>query len=156
MKSSSSTTREAWPGASALISLMPLPSPQTPTFPRFSEVIGETARVEPPKKRGLFLDLVGRPEVLLHDYLDNPERYGQPELYPLLQDLVTGTKSLDSLTDPEMRILDAATVDFSQAKTPRKEQAKQETAPTRPVYNEPKAVEQPDSLKDAPAYWWLR
>jgi hypothetical protein len=158
MKFKPNSTNEAWPGASALINLVPLLMPPAPTFPRFSELIGEPERPGSPSASGLFVTLLGSPEVLLHDYLDSPSKY-QNDILPLLQDLVSENRKIADLNAEEMQALDRATIDYNAQLPPKAAPQTQEAAMTKTaeaelMYDDPRVI-QPESLTDAPAYWWL-
>jgi hypothetical protein len=159
MRSKPKSVEQAFPGASALISLVPLLTPQKPTFPRFSELIGEPVKADSPKKNGLFSALLGNPAVLLHDCLDSPAKY-QDDVLPLVQDLVSGNKKIDDLTAEEMLLLDQATIDYNQTKAPPAppqppSEGTVKTAEADLMYDDSAAADQPAALADAPAYWWL-
>lgn len=158
MRSKPISANEAFPGASALISLLPLLTPQKPTFPRFSELIGEPVKPSSPNTSGLFSALLGNPEVLLHDCLDFPDKY-QVDVLPLVQELVSGSRKMDSLTKEELEILDMATIDYNRAKatpvTKPEPQTMAKTAEVDLMYDGSADAEQPTALVDAPAYWWL-
>jgi len=69
----------------------------------------------PERQSGLFTALLGDPKVLYYEILEDPERF-EDGVSDLVQQLVAGARTLESLTRDEHNLLDRATLDWS---TPR-------------------------------------
>jgi hypothetical protein len=152
----------------SLLRLEALPSLK---FPKWDEIVDKkTFEVliphelgEAPKPQGLFSALLkDHVEILATDAIEEPEKYN-PEAVELLNEMLGGKKSPQSLTDSERRLLDQATLDFA-TYTPRKQAV---PAPSRAL--PARAAKETESTEDAepipgvdvpvteaPAFWWLR
>jgi len=161
MKSTPKSNVEAFPGSSALISLVPLRPLQAPRFPSFAELveIDRAGSVKPTKREGLFSALLTDPKILLLDLLDDPDKY-EEGVSALVQDLVSGQKKLESLSGHEMDLLDRSVLDFSAPK-------RNKPAPAHVKVPEHKAAPKDEQdIHDSPdialppemanAYWWLK
>lgn len=155
------STREAFPGSSALISLQPLLPLQAPRFPTFAELVEQdrmSSTSQPSKREGLFSALISDPRVLLADLLDSPDKY-EPGLADLVQDLVSGQKNLQSLTPMESELLDRSVIDFTRPKITKPAELPRPVVPKRapePEADTLEAAETPLPPGMADAYWWLR
>lgn len=136
-----------------------MPQLPAPKFPSFSELVGAIESAPPETKRsGLFLDLVGDPQVLYQDLLEDPNRY-EEGVSNLLQDLTSGQRSIDELSKTEMHLLDRAVLDFNQPKRPRPEPKLAPVPKTKksrvklPDEKPPKVIGAP---RDMEPYWWLK
>jgi hypothetical protein len=101
-----------------------LPQLAPPRFPTFRELVRENQieQLQPRKPDpGLFETLLGDPAVLHALWIDDPDAFN-PKVGPLLLDLVTGRKSLSSLSPEEMLLLNEATIEFAQYKKPEPKQ----------------------------------
>jgi hypothetical protein len=159
MSSKTKSRRDAWPGSSTLISLMPLSMPAPPRFPKFTGRTPSPNEGSYRRERGLFLGLLGDPSALYQDLLANPEKYDE-SLLPLVQSLVTGQRKLDELKDDEVQALDRATIDFGQptkpvppspAPTPHKPTSSEPDIP----YVEGRAPASPFPEDGPEPFWWL-
>lgn len=100
--------------------LSPLPS--LPTLPKLLEFPLSLSALEPteqspPTSTGLFLSLLRDPAVLYRDYLDHPEKYDE-QTAQLLMELISRTKTLETLTPEDMELLNKATMNFAQPTRP--------------------------------------
>ena len=66
---------------------------------------------------GLFSNLVGDPAILLNDLLRDPKKY-EPGVEILVQELLSGQKSLKTLDIDDQQMLDRATLDLSRSSSP--------------------------------------
>lgn len=85
---------------------------------------------------GLFRSLVGDPRVVFEDLLRSPEKY-EPGVDQLLQELMTGSKSLDTLSTQDQALLDRSVLDLNRSSSkepasPSKTQKKQSATPVEP------------------------
>lgn len=82
---------------------------------------------------GLFSNLVGDPAILLNDLVRDPKKY-DPGVEILLQELLSGQKSLKTLDRDDMEMLDRATLDLSRSSSsePVKPLQKATAAPMEP------------------------
>lgn len=64
------------------------------------------------KRDGLFTVLLGDPRVLYYELLEDPSRF-EEGVSDLIQQLVSGARSLESLSTDEMQLLDRAVVDWT-------------------------------------------
>jgi hypothetical protein len=114
--------------SSPLITLMQLHPLVPPRFPKWSELLEkETPSEKSSPRRGLFSDLVGNPEVILDDLLRRPKIY-EEGVAELLQELVTGRKTLAGLSQSEMDLLDRATLDLNSSRRPLEKTAMKKKA----------------------------
>lgn len=122
--------------SSALITLMQLHPLVPPRFPRLSELLSAPNSSEPssPKRQGLFSSLIGSPEVLLDDLVRRPEHY-ETGVAELLQELVTGQKTLAGLSDSETLLLDHATLDWNRSSSAKPPET-QKTAALKTISDE--------------------
>lgn len=153
-----------------------LEAPSFPKFPTFAELVEAEQKSPPttaPKKlNDLFDGILGDLTPLLSDYARCPEKYGE-ETHPLLEQLTSGSKSLEQLSENERRILNLATFDFYQVDPPKKEAArpplvKESSAKDGLELEEELRDEEPETQgpgprpgidvpeTELPAYWWLR
>jgi hypothetical protein len=137
---------------------MPLPGLVAAKFPSFYELVGASGTVaNEPKPTGLFSAMVGDPDVLYQDLLDNPSRY-EEGVSSLLLGLTSGERRISDISKQEMELLDRAVLDLGQPRRD-KPKPKPEVAPKRmaarptPVAQPPKV---PGSNTDLPPYWWLQ
>jgi len=159
------STKEAFPGSSVLISLVPLLPLQAPKFPSFAELVDQDLLQQQknglPKTEGLFSAMLGDPRLLLLDLLDAPEKY-EEGVSSLVQELVSGQKNLQSLDVHEQALLDRAVLDFTRPK-----QIKPVEPPAKPRVPKHSQEEEAGTLEhayeDTPlppgmadAYWWLK
>lgn len=162
-RSDSQSTSEPFPGSSLLISLMPLPqlaAPIFPSFPSFSALVGESASEPRTRPSGLFLDLLGDPQILYQDLLEDPKKY-EEGVSSLLQEIISGQRKLDELDKQELTLLDRATLDFNQPRrappetrpAPAPARVAAKAGPQSPAADRPpKAIGAPDMEP----YWWLK
>lgn len=134
-----------------------------PTFPTFSELVFESMNEQPVGKReiGLFEGLMGNdPRPLFQDLVDYPHKY-QPGTDVLLQELITGQKTIETLSPDESLLLDYATLEYTQpSRTPV-----EEPEPLREVEEDPadylpelrsEVDDEPPTVGPMNAYWWLQ
>lgn len=156
---------------SALLSLMQLHPLVPPRFPTLSELTSPSTVSPVPSPQGLFVSLVGDPNVLFDDWLRSPEKY-EPEVEGLLMELISGRRRLEDLAQWERETLDRATLDYnrktsssppSSSPTTSSETELQKTSsddsetPTREREPEPEREIPPDLLPDeALIPSWLR
>ena len=155
MKSCWKPTSEIFPGSSLMTSLIPLLAPRVPSFSSFS--ISTDSAITPSgaaaTHSGLFKALVGDPNIMMSDYLENPAKY-EEGVYDLLLDLTAGHRSLQELKPEEQEILDRAVIDFNSPNRrpvpppppPPKESPKEQEI----EYHEP--VSSP--FRGEVPYWW--
>jgi cell division septation protein DedD len=67
---------------------------------------------------------------MLDDLLRSPEKY-EPGVAELLQELVSGHKSLSSLADSEMAVLDRATLDFNRSSSKKPSETSTPSSPKK-------------------------
>jgi hypothetical protein len=115
--------------------------PSAPAPPSMSLPPPESQVHHEPQRSGLFSTLLGDPVVLYQAHLEHPELFN-PETSQLLTDLLTLRKSVPSLTQPEMDLLDRATVDFAQHRPVRK--SKRPKAPPVTPHIEEEDDEEPE------------
>lgn len=70
------------------------------------------AQSPPPRSRGLFEAMIGDPRVLYYELLEDPTRF-EEGTSELVQQLVAGARSLSSLNQQEMYLLDRAVLDWT-------------------------------------------
>lgn len=162
-----STTKSADP---SLFELPRLASLQPPTFPSFKELAARdrTEQLQPPKSRRL-LDLfdgtLGDLTQLLEDFHRFPDKYGK-ESQGLLEQLASGSKSVEQLNPHDRRLLNLATFDYHQAPAPKKPDPVQRAASlakgttTRRRRVKSSKIEKPRPgidvpVTELPAYWWM-
>ena len=161
-KSDSQSTSGPFTASSLLINLMPLPGLAAPRFPTFSELVsesvGESVSEIPSKPSGLFSAMLGDPQVLYHDLLDDPSRY-EEGVSSLLQGLISGQQELSEISASDMELLDRAVLDYNQPKRPKPE-AQLSPAPKRikraaaePEHRPPQIPGLPENVEP---YWWLK
>jgi len=160
--------------AQSLVKLPSIPSlqpPEPPRFPSFNELVSmdREEQLQPKKSRRL-LDLfdgtLGDPTLLAEDFRRHPEKYGK-ESHEFLEQLASGTKSVEHLNEHERRLLNLATFDYHQAPAPKKTDPIQRAAAAsskngtgrRRVRraNRPKprpGIDVP--VTELPAYWWMQ
>lgn len=151
---------------SELTSVPPIEPLKPLSFPTFAQLVEEDAQSQsqgPKSKKiqGLFDGMLGDLGRLLLDFQESPEKYGA-EVQPLLEQLMSGSTSVERLSTSERRLLDLATYDFFQPKPQKKEtprvapktteeqtyrREKAETPRPRPGIDVP--------VTELPAYWWL-
>lgn len=156
--------RKASPSSTVQTSLPPSLLLLAPTFPTFTALATVADRPPDVGRKGLFLELVGDPRILLQDLLDSPAKY-EEGVSSLLQDLVSGRRKFESLLQSESEQLDRATIDFTHP------ERRQEVAAPPKVINHPVEhdgsyeTEEGDSRYPSPQvpelnglepYWWLR
>ena len=156
-------TRKASPSSTTLANSLPSLRLLEPTFPTFS-ALATVSDVKPAEgRKGLFLALVGDPQVLLQDLLDSPAKY-EEGVSTLLQDLASGRRKLGSLTPAEAELLDRATIDYTR-RSPRQEvEPPPRRAPVQQADDESEEGEghsmrypspQVPELNGLEPYWWL-
>lgn len=150
-------------------SLPPLTPPPPPRFPTFSELVDLDNQEQETPRTGRLADLfdgvLGDQTLLVSDYQQHPEKYGE-EVRGLLEQLMQGSKSVEHLTTSERRLLNLATFDYFQEAPLRKEapvthgsnkakpraQAQRKVAVKR---EKPRpGIDVP--VTELPAYWWLQ
>lgn len=158
MRYKQQSTKEPFPGSSALINLLPLLQLATPTFPSLTNCVRESTSIERPKKRkGLFSELIGDPQIIFQDLLLNPNKY-EEGVSELIQDLVSKRKTLERLDEREMQMLDRAVIDYN---SPNRRPEQQLRAPEKPKEKEEPDEEEIEDNKPIPLidglrpYWWL-
>jgi len=133
-RSGKSSQRSNWtllghgyPDLSLPISLSP--SLSLPTLASLSSFLegGTTGGSSP----GLYESFLGSPEPLFQDLLNDPSRY-EPGVDTLLQTMINGRK-LSDLTPEEKEMLNRATLEFSQAAPPKKQELPPPPLPTAPA-----------------------
>lgn len=138
--------------------LLPRPPepPRPPTFPSLEETLIGVPSTPPVRTRGLFEDLFGgRPEALLQDALDHPEKYDS-RLVMLAQDLYEKRRTLEQLTKEEQEILNLGTLEFVQFKPPttvKTTELPPKPIPTREVFDTPEPGTDIPATNIQP-YWW--
>ena len=94
----------------------PLKPPQAPTFATFSEIVAEDATPkESPSRRktGLFEAYLGDPRALYYELIEDPSRF-EDGVMDLVQQLLAGSKRLESLSPEETNLLDRATLSWAE------------------------------------------
>jgi len=92
------------------------PLPVLPTLPALSSPTFDPTLTSPssvPSTPGLFEALLGDPRILLRDYLEHPTHY-EPELLTTLTSLLSGNKTLASLTNEERDLLNQSTTTYAE------------------------------------------
>ncbi len=153
-------------------SLQAVRPPEAPLPPSMSpSVIEPVEPSRPGRNRGLFESLIADPRVLFHGLLETPESY-ESGVSELLQNLVSGRRNREELTQQERELLDRATVEFATAKRPQQDggatapssQAAKTKRPLTPpeevelIYQDrgphiPVTADIPDS---PPSFWWKK
>lgn len=155
------------PLASPLLTLMQLHPLLPSKFPTLSE-LARTPSVSPPSSNasGLFCTLVGQPEYMLDDLLRDPKKY-ETGVSELLQSLVSGSKTLQTLSSEEMTLLDRATLDLNRSSSKKPFESSEDSSKLKTPKpsskasknEEPKSEDRlpPDLIPDASAIPdWLR
>ncbi len=133
-----------------------------PTFPTFTALATVPDKAPAEGRKGLFLELVRDPQVLLQDLLDSPAKY-EEGVSTLLQDLVSGRRKIESLSREESELLDRATIDFT--RTVQRQEVvppPEPKASTAEFYDEegedPMRYPSPQvpELNGLEPYWWLK
>ena len=152
-KSVSMLSNAGYPDFSRLNNLMHLQAPLAPRFPTFSELVTESVPEKPKRARGLFAELLGSSaETLFGDLLDHPDKY-EDGVAELVQQLISGAKKLEELSEQERDLLNRATLDFAH-NPPRKQDAELRVAPAPPSpYSDEQEIEM--EMPAADAFWWL-
>ena len=83
-----------------------------PTFTSLVESEGLAPAQAKPMEMGLFSALIGDPRVLYYELLEDPRRF-EPEAESLVQQLVSGARTTESLSPAEMEVLNRATIDMT-------------------------------------------
>lgn len=147
---------------STLTSLPQLKLLQPIRFPQFSELAGASVNVQPVAKKetGLFEGMLGGdPQVLFQDLVSCPHKY-QPGTDILLQQIIAGSKTLDSLDPNERLMLDQAALEFAQpsrapVETPTPSEPREEDpADYLPELHDETSDERP-ARGPMDTYWWL-
>lgn len=158
------------PSESTELTSLPKIEPPSPLkFPTFAELV-ELEQNQPPttgrrKMNDLFDGVLGDVTLLLADFQDHPEKYGK-ETHGLLEQLMSGSTSIEQLSASERRLLNLATFDYYQA-VPRKQPdhpARAAATPqlTRRQRRIKQKAERPRPrpgidvpVTELPAYWWM-
>ncbi len=138
-------------------SLAPLAPLKPKPFPNLFELASEDRQSQKvvSRQRGLFEELLGRPEALFIDSLEFPEKY-EEQTSRLLRSLVSGERRLEDVTAEEMALLDRATVDFASAPPPAKKVEQRRTAaPRREAAVAGPVAGEDVPLTELPPFWWL-
>lgn len=162
MKFNSTQPKDNSIDSTALIRFPPLPKLTPLTFPTFSELVGESVNEQPAKRKeiGLFEGLLGAdPTPLYHDLIGAPYKY-RPGTDVLLQQLIQGQKSVETLTPEELLLLDQATFDFTQlTKPPPKEEPiqiqREDPADQLPELKQ-EAEQGPVDPPKVEKFWWRK
>lgn len=104
------------------LQIPPLPTPlapQPPRFPSFNELLSQPEPEVQRRREGLFSTIIRNPAILYREYLEHPDMF-QEETAHLLTKLVGRQKSLDSLSEEELKKLDEAVVSFLQYRPKKK------------------------------------
>ena len=143
-------------GFLALNSPKPPAPPTPPAWPPSFEIAPEPAS---PKRQGLFKTLLGRPSILLHALLKNPDGFEQG-VDLLLQDLESGQRKYDDLQLPDQQLLDRATVDFLSMKPLRPVRRLNNSTRELPDVLQEKTASVDEEMPEAEAlptvstFWW--
>lgn len=146
---------------------MPPQAPKPPAPPSLSTPpaleLADASR--PERRKGLFEALISDERVLYHGLLEDPERY-EEGTSELLQQLVSGQKSKEELSDEELELLDRATLEFASAARP-KSHSNRRPAPTprqeklsppeeaELIYQEHgPSIKEMDIPNSPPTRWW--
>jgi hypothetical protein len=120
---------------------------------------GDAPAASGQRDEGLFSALIGNPNVLLSDLMENPNKY-EDGVYNLLLDLSSNQKDPKSLSPTDQDLLNRATLDYNApnrrppAPVPKPPEPKKVSPKAREIeYHEP--VRSPFPGK-APPYWWLK
>ncbi len=150
------------PDSTTLVSLPGLKPPQFPKFPTFSELAGASVNDLPvvQKEKGLFEGMLGgNTEALFQDLVSCPHKY-PPGADILLQEMIMGAKTIDSLDPDELLLLDQATLAFTQpSRAPVEEpivpvQRSEDPADYLPELRDELDDDEPTAHVDVPKYWW--
>jgi hypothetical protein len=92
----------------------------------------------------------------MHDLLSNPEKY-EDGVAELVQELHSGAKSLDQLSEPEKDLLDRATIDFNSPNRRPEPLLPKSPPPAPPKAAKKKVKYTPGTdVNDLEPYWWLK
>ena len=142
-----------------------------PIFEKFPSLYELAQKGEAPlakrEKGGLFDALLGKPEVLYYELLEDPTKFDDSESNLIIQ-LIVGSKSLSSLSDSEQALLDQATLSWAQSRSKPQPKAPEPTASREALKH--LEDEEPDlewhegigvvpttesvSAATMPTYWW--
>lgn len=161
----SALSRVGYPDYLEMARSQQLQLPAPPKFPTFAELAQVVTTPPPIQKSGLFQQLLGgQTQVLWQDLLKDPDKY-EPEVQQLLQEILSGQKSLQALMPEENQLLDRATLDFAQAsKTPQPEKDRPprsqagEELPDKAIMREAEEgppLPIPTGADGLDAFWWL-
>ena len=144
--------------------LMRPPEPLLPpVFPTLQELIVEQEiqqRTPPTRQRllDLFDGILGDLAPLLEDFSLHPEKYGAAQTQ-LLEQLMSGSTSLEQLSTMDRSVLNLAVLDFNTPATPKPPAPAKTAAAEEPNDYEDEEPEEPldDFVEtELPAHWWLR
>ena len=125
----------------------------SPTFPTMEELIEEQQRLSlgsVPSPKSLYEVLVGSPEVLYQESLDDPEKFDQ-QTQVLLEQMMRG-KRFTELNPKEIELLNKATIEYAQTPPSRKKEA---SVPSPNKVEAVSVVEEDTAESELPPYWWL-
>jgi hypothetical protein len=114
-------SKQSSPSFLALPTLRSLPRLEPLCFPTFKELVKEHQLTQEMPRRqdpGLFQALLGaQPQILHAALVDDPDMF-DPRTAALLLELMTGRRTVASLSPEEMNLLNAATAEFAQHRKP--------------------------------------
>ncbi len=111
--------------------------------------------------------MIRDPRVLLYNLLDSPDSY-ESGVAELLQQLISKTRTLESLTKSEQELLDRAVIDFTAPKRTKPEVESEKLAAKRErtlveqklEEEEEESEDEADGLhvlpSDTPTFWWRK
>jgi hypothetical protein len=158
------STKESQP-IELLTSLESIKPPEQllpPAFPTMQELIMEQEiqqRTPPSRQRllDLFDGLLGDLAPLLEDFSLHPEKYGAAQAQ-LLEQLASGSMSLEQLTKNDRSVLNLAVFDYTTPAVPKPPAATKQAAAEED--DEDYDIEEPEDQFDIvetelPTHWWL-
>jgi hypothetical protein len=171
MNKSSPPAPSSATGALSLPEIKPTLPPHFPTFEELVEqdLLQQTTPAPKRKLLDLFDGILGDLSLLLTDFQEHPEKYGE-EVHDLLEQLTRGSKSLEQLSASDRRLLNYAVFDFMQDSGPKPEVKKPRKLPTRKLVTKSKAKRRAarslrksasktrkpgPATSELPAFWWL-
>lgn len=147
--------------STTLTSLPRLQEPAPPRFPTFSDLVGASVSDQPAVRpeTGLFEGMLNNdPLPLFQDLVDCPHKY-QPGTDVLLQQIISGQKTMETLTPDERLLLDYATLEYTQpSRAPVEEpllaaEREEDPADYLPELRDKTEDEPPDS-PEMDKFWW--
>lgn len=154
-----------------LDSMKPLEPPLPPVFPTLQELVTEQEiAARTPSTRHRLLDLfdgtLGDLAPLLEDFSLHPEKYGVDQTQ-LLEQLASGSTSLELLNPSQRLVLNLAVLDFNcpvpnvepvQQKTASKQDNDEDEVEENEEHKSEESEAQPGEVPETelPTHWWLR